>query len=218
MKDNEVLRALKASKQTKYPKRSLNGVDPALNDTCTPQDTTKEPDIHLGKTKRLRVPENINDSVPQPTKRASNDTSNLSKNLHKTSEHNGFPWHDCKDDDVVFLYESGHIAKDSSTPVYNPQEAAADFFFSNGLLDATNRHPSKWCKKGQNKAASGDLIAVGADGRAGTTKVLKSPNLPSLNSRGSSNSAKSRKLGAKASSLQSQGSLQINHFFSKVGQ
>ncbi|KAJ0582207.1 hypothetical protein HanHA300_Chr04g0149671 [Helianthus annuus] len=49
MKDNEVLRAPKASKKLKD----------SLNDTFTPQDTINEPDVCLRKPKRLRVTENI---------------------------------------------------------------------------------------------------------------------------------------------------------------
>ncbi|KAF3646280.1 putative pentatricopeptide repeat-containing protein, mitochondrial [Capsicum annuum] len=62
-----------------------------------------------------------------------------------------------------------------------------DHCFSGGLLgpDGTNRHLGKWCKKVQNKgsaglpgsgANSGDLISVGADGRGGRIKVLRSIN------------------------------------------
>lgn len=60
-----------------------------------------------------------------------------------------------------------------------------DFCFSGGLLgpDGTNRYLGKWCKRGQNKesaaskgSTNGNLIAVGADGRGGRVKVLKSPN------------------------------------------
>ncbi|KAI7733658.1 hypothetical protein M8C21_028601, partial [Ambrosia artemisiifolia] len=203
VEDNEVLRAQKASKKTKYPPSLLNRVDPTLNDTCIPQDTIKERDINLGKRKRSRIYENINDSVPQPTKSATTDASNLSKNVHETSEHNGVPWNDCKE---------------ASSPVPNPQEEmVADLCFPNGLLDATNRQPSKWCKMGQSKAASGDLIAVGPDGRGGRLKVLKSLNLSSHKAVGSLNSAKKGKIRAKASSLQSQG-LQLEHFYSKAGQ
>ncbi|KAI7733662.1 hypothetical protein M8C21_028605 [Ambrosia artemisiifolia] len=71
---------------------------------------------------------------------------------------------------------------------------------------------------GQSKAASGDLIAVGPDGRGGTIKVFESQNLTSLNSGGSLNSAKIAKIKAKASSLQSRGCLQMEQFFSKAGQ
>ncbi|XP_021969650.1 uncharacterized protein LOC110864808 isoform X3 [Helianthus annuus] len=202
-------------------------------ETAKEMKVIKEPVIHLGKTKRLRVCENIsesnkkdgvssyisiddddapkvsvsfkfssNDSVPQGTKSAKTGALYISKNVHETSESG--------QDKPLF-----NIAKEASSPVVNPQE---DFCFSSGLLDATKRHSGKWCKNGQSKT-SGDLIAVGADGRGGTIKVLKSPNYSSLqSSRGSTISAKSSKLGAKASSLQSRGLLQIDHFFSKASQ
>lgn len=64
-----------------------------------------------------------------------------------------------------------------------------DNCFSGGLLgpDGTNWHLGKWCKKAQRKesttlstglqgsnASTGNLIAVGADGRGGRIKVLRS--------------------------------------------
>ncbi|KAK1408830.1 hypothetical protein QVD17_40911 [Tagetes erecta] len=263
MKDNEGLRAQKASKKTINPSSVLNGVDPTLFDTFISQDTIKDPDIHLKKAKRLRVPENnyesnnkvsvssyilidddepkvsvspkfsAYDSVPQTTKTATTDASYLSKNTHETSEHNGVPWHNYTDDDMVFVNENGqdkslpNIIKEAALPDLNSQEA--DFCFSAGLIgsDGTKNYLGRWCKKGQGKGVnaslqptqqSGDLIAVGADGRGGTIKVLKSQNLSSFSSRGSAISAKSVKFGAKASSLQSRGCLQIDHFFSKSGQ
>lgn len=58
-KENEELRALKASRKTNI---SPNVVEPTLVDTCTLHDTIKEPDVHLRKTKRLKGSENINES------------------------------------------------------------------------------------------------------------------------------------------------------------
>lgn len=67
-----------------------------------------------------------------------------------------------------------------------------DVCFSGGLLgpDGTNRYLGKWCKRGQNKelkegskglsSNSGDLIAVGADGKGGRVKVLRSLNQSTL--------------------------------------
>lgn len=59
--------------------------------------------------------------------------------------------------------------------------------------DGTSWHLGKWCKKGQNKGStgllsgsqasnvkSGDLIAVGADGRGGQIKVMRSLDQSSL--------------------------------------
>lgn len=66
-----------------------------------------------------------------------------------------------------------------------------DICFTSGLLapDGTNRYLGKWCKRGQSKGSldmqgtspsSGDLIAVGSDGRGGRIKVLRSLNQSSL--------------------------------------
>lgn len=61
--------------------------------------------------------------------------------------------------------------------------------FSGGLLgpDGSNRYLGKWCKRGQtngsnatNGSRSGELIVVGADGRGGQIKVLRSQNESSL--------------------------------------
>ncbi|XP_010326668.1 uncharacterized protein [Solanum lycopersicum] len=103
-----------------------------------------------------------------------------------------------------------------------------DHCFSGGLLgpDGTNRHLGKWCKKVQNKgstglqgsgANSGDLISVGADGRGGRIKVLRSINQASLDKE-STESIKRCKSGTKTGSSQSQGCLQIDHFFRRAGQ
>ena len=62
-----------------------------------------------------------------------------------------------------------------------------DICFSSGLMgpDGTNRYLGRWCKRGQSKgsvamqgtsASSGNLIAVGSDGRGGRVKVLRSIN------------------------------------------
>ncbi|KAK9076389.1 hypothetical protein SSX86_004723 [Deinandra increscens subsp. villosa] len=163
------------------------------------------------------------DSVPQPTKRATTDAAYLSKSVHETSEHDRAPCHDRPDDEEVFFHET----KEASLPGFYSEEA--DFSFSAGVLgpDGTKRHLGSWCRRGQSKGfdaslmpaqRSGDLIAVGADGRGGNIKVLKSGNPSSLNSRGSFIFPKSGKSGVKASSSQSRGSLQIDHFFSKAGQ
>jgi len=60
-----------------------------------------------------------------------------------------------------------------------------NIWFSGGLLgpDGTHRFLGKWCKRGQNsessssakRSSNGDLIAVGADGRGGRIKVLRTP-------------------------------------------
>lgn len=61
--------------------------------------------------------------------------------------------------------------------------------FSGGLLgpSGSNMYLGKWCKRGQTNdssamqgSRSGELIAVGADGRGGQIKVLRSQNESSL--------------------------------------
>nr|XP_043622597.1 E3 ubiquitin-protein ligase TRAIP [Erigeron canadensis] len=165
------------------------------------------------------------DSISQPAKRATFDASYSSKPTHETSKQNGVP---------LPLHEIGqpnlmpNITNEASLPAYNSLEVG-EFCFSAGLIgpDGRRRALGKWCKKGQNKGlnssslpsqVSGDLISVGADGRGGTIKVLKSQNQASFDSNGSSFPAKNLKFSAKTNSLQSRGCLQINHFFSKVDQ
>ncbi|CAL0315028.1 unnamed protein product [Lupinus luteus] len=99
--------------------------------------------------------------------------------------------------------------------------------FSGGLLgpDGNNRFLGKWCKRGQNSepasangSGNGDLIAVGADGRGGRIKALRSSNQTFSDSKESSLCSKRLKLGSKTNTLQSKGCLQIEHFFGRVTQ
>ncbi|XP_075521214.1 uncharacterized protein LOC142554426 [Primulina tabacum] len=101
---------------------------------------------------------------------------------------------------------------------------------SGGVLgpDGSNWHLGKWGKKVQNKgsttlqgsnSATGDLIAVGADGRGGRIKVLRTLDRSSAQENNDTFSwAKKCKHGAKTSRLQPQGCLQIEHFFQKSSQ
>ncbi|GAB4861673.1 hypothetical protein Ancab_036926 [Ancistrocladus abbreviatus] len=98
-----------------------------------------------------------------------------------------------------------------------------DRCFEGGLLgpDGATRYLGKWCKRLQKKESkispliSGSLIAEGADGRGGRIKVLRSPSLLSADGLQCTSSAKKCKLGTKTS-LQSQGCLQIEHFFGRA--
>ncbi|CAL1379491.1 unnamed protein product [Linum trigynum] len=105
----------------------------------------------------------------------------------------------------------------------------ADICFSSGLLgpDGTTRYLGKWCKRDQSKQSvavqktstnSGDLIAVGADGRGGRVKVARPLNQALMGGSESSMPAKRFKSRSKTTSLQSQGCLQIEHFFGKSKQ
>lgn len=129
-------------------------------------------------------------------------------------------------DDFTHCEPSFHIRKGTSAPTSLAE--LGDHCFSGGLIgpDGTNRHLGKWCKKVPNKgsaglqgsgANSGDLISVGADGRGGRIKVLRSINQASLDKE-SVVSIKRCKSGAKTGSSQSQGCLQIEHFFRRAGQ
>ncbi|KAG6748151.1 hypothetical protein POTOM_048052 [Populus tomentosa] len=113
--------------------------------------------------------------------------------------------------------------------VYYDTKPPGDICFSSGLMgpDGTNRYLGRWCKRGQRNgsvamqgtsASSRDLIAVGSDGRGGRVKVLRSMNQSLLDGKENSVSAKKCKFGAKTSSLQSQGCLQIEHFFGRASQ
>ncbi|KAE9595460.1 hypothetical protein Lalb_Chr17g0339031 [Lupinus albus] len=99
--------------------------------------------------------------------------------------------------------------------------------FSGGLLgaDGTNRFLGKWCKRGQNGestsakgSGNGDLIAVGADGRGGRIKALRSSNQTFSDGKENSLCSKRLKLGSKTNASQSKGCLQIEHFFGRVSQ
>ncbi|GMN45067.1 hypothetical protein TIFTF001_014258 [Ficus carica] len=126
-------------------------------------------------------------------------------------------------DDVTQVKPTLNIRKESPTslPLSNP----GGICFSGGLVgpDGTNRYLGKWCKWGQNKetrgvntTSSGDLIAIGADGRGGRIKVLRSLNQSSLDHKETSIGVKRFKNGAKTNSQPSRGCLQIEHFFGRV--
>ncbi|KAL4354460.1 hypothetical protein GQ457_06G031810 [Hibiscus cannabinus] len=124
---------------------------------------------------------------------------------------------------------------DSVKPLFNiktatpslPLSDQGNICFSGGFLgpDGTRRHLGKWCKRGKTLGSmntqgstknSGDLIAVGADGRGGRIKVMRSVNQSTQNDKENSASVKRLKCGAKQNSLQSQGCLRLEHFFGKA--
>ncbi|KAL3622161.1 hypothetical protein CASFOL_033572 [Castilleja foliolosa] len=105
----------------------------------------------------------------------------------------------------------------SSFPVSEP----GDHCFTGGLLgpDGTNWHLGKWCKKARgSNSRSGDLIAVGADGRGGQIKVMRHLDQSSLDIKDTSSWAKKSKPVTKPSKLQPEGHLKIEHFFQRTGQ
>ncbi|XP_065859756.1 uncharacterized protein [Euphorbia lathyris] len=126
--------------------------------------------------------------------------------------------------DVKHIQPMLNIRKESPSSV--PISKPGDICFSGSVLgpDGTNRYLGKWCKRGQSKgsmvpegtsASSGTLIAVGSDGRGGRVKVLRSLN-QSLDSKENCTAAKRSKYGSKPSNMQSNGSLQIEHFFGRA--
>ncbi|CAK9156721.1 unnamed protein product [Ilex paraguariensis] len=144
---------------------------------------------------------------------------------------------DATDEDVELLHDDItqcppllRIKRETPLPIPVSQP---DRCFSGGLLgpDGTNWHLGKWCKRVQNKGSTvssvamqgstrstGDLIAIGADGKGGRIKVLRSLNQSSRNSKETTTWVKRGQYGAKTNALQSQGCLQIEHFFGKAGQ
>ncbi|KAL7158813.1 hypothetical protein ABFS83_02G168000 [Erythranthe nasuta] len=131
------------------------------------------------------------------------------------------------DDDLICygdrnpIQASLHVRNEISSSTSVPQPG--DHCFSGGLLgpDGTNWHLGKWCKKAQNikpNSITGDLIAVGADGRGGRIKVMRSLDQTSSDSKDTSSWVKKCKLGAKPNKLMPKGHLQIEHFFRRTGQ
>ncbi|KAL6569558.1 hypothetical protein OROMI_014072 [Orobanche minor] len=134
---------------------------------------------------------------------------------------------DDDDDDEVICYgdinpvqTSLHIRNEIKPPI--PVSQPGDHCFSGGLLgpDGTNWHLGKWCKKAQNKgsnANSGDLISIGADGRGGRIKVMRSLAQSTLDTKETSSWAKKGKHGKKPTTLiHSKGHLRMEHFFQKT--
>ncbi|KAI8545064.1 hypothetical protein RHMOL_Rhmol07G0013400 [Rhododendron molle] len=142
------------------------------------------------------------------------------------------------DKDTVLILDDikqvqSFVSVEQEIPSPDPIYQSGDLCFTGGLLgpDGTKRHLGKWCKRVQgngsgvssaamqgSSASSGNLVAVGADGKGGKIKVLRSPHQSSLDSMETSHAAKRCKYGAKSGTLPSQGSLQIEHFFRRAGQ
>ncbi|GER57418.1 RING/U-box superfamily protein [Striga asiatica] len=116
-----------------------------------------------------------------------------------------------------------------------PVSQSGENCFSGGLLGpdgTTNWHLGKWCKKAQSNgssqpfsaksnglnASSGELIAVGADGRGGKIKVIRPLVQSSLDGKDTSSCARKCNNGTKLNKLQPRGLLQIEHFFQRTNQ
>ncbi|KAH6829979.1 RING/U-box superfamily protein [Perilla frutescens var. hirtella] len=132
----------------------------------------------------------------------------------------------CNMDDEVICFgdtkpvqTSLHAGKDTRTSI--PASQPDVHCFSGGLLgpDGTNRHLGKWCKKAQKEGSNvrtGDLIAVGADGRGGKIKFMRSLHQSSLDINDTSSLTKKCKQSAKPNKMRGQGVLQIEHFFRRA--
>ncbi|XP_021767145.1 E3 ubiquitin-protein ligase TRAIP [Chenopodium quinoa] len=124
--------------------------------------------------------------------------------------------------DIRQVQPSFKSKADTSAPI--PLAEPGDRCFTGGLLgpDGANRYLGKWCKRPQSKSSLGSssntdtLIAEGADGRGGRVKVLRSLNQASMDARDIITSAKRPKSVTKSSGMQSQGCLQMEHFFKKA--
>ncbi|CAN4111530.1 unnamed protein product [Withania somnifera] len=176
--------------------------------------------VHESILSRLKVSSGIADATQVKLSDNKDELAGL-KNCGKNSTVNMSPVTIPDDDDLLPLDEFTH-----REPSFHIRKG--DPCFSGGLLgpDGTNRHLGKWCNRQQNKgsagfqgsgANSGDLISVGADGRGGRVKVLRSINQASMDKE-SAVSIKRCKSGTKTGSSQSQGCLQIEHFFTRAGQ
>ncbi|XP_004308338.1 PREDICTED: uncharacterized protein LOC101305223 [Fragaria vesca subsp. vesca] len=128
-------------------------------------------------------------------------------------------------DDVEEVCPVLNIIKES--PITQALPRPGDAGSSGGLLglDGANRL-GKWCKQSVNNgsvtrqdsaAHNSHLIAVGTDGRGGRIKVLRSHNQSTMDSKSNSRAPKRCKYGAKTNSMQSQGNLQMEHFFGRSG-
>ncbi|KAH9787692.1 RING-type domain-containing protein [Citrus sinensis] len=164
------------------------------------EDTSRFSSVVFGLSNHNSIHQTIADVVQKPT----------------PSRLGSAPTIDIDEDVTLIVPDSAqvqpivNIKKNPPSPV--SLSKPGDVCFSSGVLgpDGTNRYLGKWCKRGQMKGSNiGDLITVGADGRASTSFMQDGKENLSC--------AKRLKYGAKTSSVQSQGSLQIEHFFGRVG-
>ncbi|KAG0479208.1 hypothetical protein HPP92_013927 [Vanilla planifolia] len=87
-------------------------------------------------------------------------------------------------------------------------------YISGGILSANgaNRGSGKWCRLVKSRSSSGDLIAVGADGRGGRVKVLRSQEEFMVGSAMSLGSNSKRQKNETKQTNQ----FNIEHFFAKT--
>ncbi|XP_031495008.1 uncharacterized protein LOC116260711 [Nymphaea colorata] len=116
------------------------------------------------------------------------------------------------------------IVKEKATSHTNSVTHTVDQCFPSGLFGSNiaSRPTGKWCRQGQmapkDPPAVGQLIAVGADGRGGRIKVLRSQNQSFARKQNLFGMRHSKKWAeVTKQNGQAQGCLQIEHFFEKTG-
>ncbi|XP_040936902.1 E3 ubiquitin-protein ligase TRAIP isoform X2 [Gossypium hirsutum] len=272
VKDNEVLRALKASKKTDSKMGDHSDYSDAKNSSKEQQ--MQQPNLELSGISLKPLPSSKKENIPLDSPKAANygregcsstvvidDEGNMGEDVYIISS----PDLKCRNSENIIQESATSLPKavsdvnmeaatmagfsgsrtssniDNATdaapikPMFNikmdtpslPLSEQGNICFSGGLLgpDGTKRHLGKWCKLGKllgsmpeqgSTKNSGDLIAVGADGRGGRIKVMRSANQSSMGDKENSVSAKRLKCGAKQNSFPSGGCLQIEHFFGKT--
>ncbi|GMH00475.1 hypothetical protein Nepgr_002314 [Nepenthes gracilis] len=130
-------------------------------------------------------------------------------------------------EDIRLIQPSIHSKTDASSPGLLSEPGYKCFAGAMLGPDGATRHLGKWCKRARNKGPlmssvttqnmnTDCLIAVGADGRGGRIKVLRSTNMSSVDGLEGGVSVKKCKLGGKTNALQSQRCFQMEHFFGKA--
>ncbi|KAE8699777.1 hypothetical protein F3Y22_tig00110570pilonHSYRG00192 [Hibiscus syriacus] len=233
VKDNEVLKTRKASKTyseglTKKaipldsPKASNYGREGCSSTVAPNEERNMAEDVYIHSSPDLKCQnrENITRDSATPMSKAVSDIDVQEATVFEFSGSRTCSNIDDSTTVAAFLKPIFNIK--TATPSHQLSEQG-NICFSGGLLgpDGTRRHLGKWCKRGKVHAKgsaknSGNLIAVGADGRGGKIKVMRSMNQSSWGDKENPVSVKRLKCGGKQNSLQSQGCLQIEHFFGKA--
>nr|KJB41418.1 hypothetical protein B456_007G103300 [Gossypium raimondii] len=242
VKDNEVLRALKALKKTDSKMGDNSDYSNAKNSSKEQQ--MQQPNLELSGISLKPLPSSKKENTPLDSPKAANygregcsstvvidDEGNMGEDVYIISS----PDLKCRNGSRTSSNIDNATEAAPIKPMFNikmdtpslPLSEQGNICFSGGLLgpDGTKRHLGKWCKRGKllgstpeqgSTKNSGDLIAVGADGRGGRIKVMRSTNQSSMGDKENSVGAKRLKCGAKQNSLPSRGCLQIEHFFGKT--
>ncbi|KAL1071700.1 hypothetical protein V6Z11_D11G104900 [Gossypium hirsutum] len=242
VKDNEVLRALKALKKTDSKMGDNSDYSNAKNSSKEQQ--MQQSNLELSGISLKPLPSSKKENTPLDSPKAANygregcsstvvidDEGNMGEDVYIISS----PDLKCRNGSRTSSNIDNATEAAPIKPMFNikmdtpslPLSEQGNICFSGGLLgpDGTKRHLGKWCKRGKllgstpeqgSTKNSGDLIAVGADGRGGRIKVMRSTNQSSMGDKENSVGAKRLKCGAKQNSLPSRGCLQIEHFFGKT--